>query len=353
VNSKLKTGQAASGRAVRRQLLGRALGATCTLTLAALLAPATTLAQPAPGAASGYPNPSRPIRLVVTFPPGGSSDIAARLVAPKLAERLGTQVVVDNKPGAGGGIGLDAVAKSPADGYTIVLASAGGLTANPNLYKKLTYDPVKDFEPITLFGTSPFVLISSSTLPATTTKEVLALAKARPGQLSYASGGNGTAMHLSGELLKSMSGAYIVHIPYRGTSPAVLAVMSGETQLAIADIASVQQQAKSGRIKMIAVLSKQRSPLAPDVPTLAESGVPGYESSGWFAILAPAGTPPAIVQRLNADLNAVLRLPDVKAAFLASGLEPLPSTSEELARLMQTETAKWAQVIKTSGASIE
>jgi tripartite-type tricarboxylate transporter receptor subunit TctC len=329
-----------------------ALSVGLGLGVAALSAHGQSPSGAAPaGGTGGYPN--KPIRLVVTFPPGGSSDIAARLVAPKLGEKLGTQVIVDNRPGAGGGIGLEAVAKSPADGYTLVLASAGGLTANPSLYKKLSYDPVKDFAPISLFGTSPFVLIASDTLKAATTKDVLALAKAKPGQLSYASGGNGTAMHLSGELLKSMSNSFIVHIPYRGTSPAVLAAMSGETQLAIADIASVQQQAKSGRIKLIAVMSKERSPLAPDIPTLAESGVPGYESSGWFAVLAPAGTPPAIVQRLNTELTAVLRQPDIKASFLASGLEPLPSTSEELTKLMKSETEKWAAVIKTSGAKID
>lgn len=330
--------------------VGMRLGAIAMVTA---MAASTVAAQTpsAPSATAGYPN--KPIRLVVTFPPGGSSDIAARLVAPKLGERLGTQVVVDNRPGAGGGIGLEAVAKSPADGYTLVLASAGGLTANPSLYKKLAYDPVKDFAPISLFGTSPFVLVAAESLGASTTKDVLALAKAKPGQLSYASGGNGTAMHLSGELLKSMTGSYMVHIPYRGTGPAVLAAMSGETQLAIADIASVQQQAKGGRIKLVAVMGKERSPLAPDIPTLAESGVPGYESSGWFAVLAPAGTPPAIVQRLNTELTAVLRLPEIKASFLASGLEPLPSTSDELAQLMKSETGKWAKVIETSGAKID
>lgn len=315
------------------------------------LAASAAFAQGTPAAAGHWP--SRPIRLVVTFPPGGSSDISARIVAPRLGERLGTQVLVDNKPGAGGGIGLEAVAKSPADGYTLVLASAGGLTANPSLYKKINYDPVKDFEPVTLFGTSPFVLVASSQLGVSTTADVLKMARAHPGQMSYASGGNGTAMHLSGELLKSMSGTHIVHIPYKGTNPAVLAAVSGETQLAIADIASVQQLAKGGRIKLIAVLGKQRSPLAPDVPTLDESGVPGYDSAGWFAILAPAGTPAAIVERLNTELNAVLRQPEVKSAFLAAGLEPLPSSSGELAALMRSETAKWAKVIKDSGASVE
>ncbi len=297
--------------------------------------------------------PAKPIRLIVTFPAGGSSDAAARIVAPKLAERLGQPVVVDNKPGAGGGLGLDLVAKSPADGYTIVLASAGGLTANPTLYANLPYNPARDFAPITLFGTSPFVLVANAALPANNVQDVISLAKAQVGKLSYASGGNGTAMHLSGELLKATTGSFILHVPYRGSAPAVMAVMSGDTQLAIADIASIRPQLKSGRIKVIGVLSRERSSLAPEMPTLAESGVPGFEANGWFAVLAPAGTPPAVVARLNAEITAVLRLPETRERFAAAALEPLTSTPEQLAQLMQAETVKWAKVIKDSGAKLD
>lgn len=297
--------------------------------------------------------PLRPIRLVVTFPPGGSSDTAARIVAPKLAQRLGQPVVVDNRPGAGGGLGLDLVAKAPADGYTLVLASAGGLTANPTLYPNLPYNPGRDFAPITLFGTSPFVLVANPALPANNAKEVVALAKSQVGKLSYASGGSGTAMHLSGELLKSMTGSFILHVPYRGTAPAVMAVMAGETSLAIADIASIQPQLKSGRLKVIGVMSKERSTLAPNLPTLAESGIPGYDSSGWFAILAPAGTPAAVVTRLNMDITTVLRLPEIQERFSAAGLEPLTSTPEQLEQLIKTETVKWSRVIKASGAKVD
>ena len=297
--------------------------------------------------------PTRPVRLVVTFPPGGSSDAAARLVAPRLAERLGQPVVVENRPGAGGGVGLEAVAKAPADGHTIVLASAGGLTANPTLYPKLAYDPVKDFAPIGLFGTSPFVLIASDKLPVRDIKELIVLAKSRPGGLSYASGGNGTAMHLAGELLKTMTGTFMVHIPYRGSGPAVMAAGAGDAQLAIADIASAQPLVRSGRVKLLGVMGSQRSALAPELPTLAEAGVPGYEASGWFALLAPAGTPAAVVQKLNADLNTVLRLPEVRQQFAQAGLEPLTSTPQELAALMKTETEKWAGVIRRSGAKVD
>lgn len=322
----------------RRSLLACALGVVASATLAQ--------APPA-----NYP--SKPIRLVVTFPAGGSSDAAARLVAPKLSERLGQPVIVDNKPGAGGGIGLDLVAKSPADGYTIVLASAGGLTANPSLYKNLPYSPAKDFAPITLFGTSPFVLVATSQLTANSAKEVIALARKEPGKLTYASGGNGTAMHLSGELLKSMTNTNMTHVPYRGSAPALLAVMAGDTSLAIADIATIQPQLKSGRMKVIGVLGKDRSSLAPAMPTLAESGIPGYESNGWFAVLAPAGTPAAIVARLNAELTAVLRSPEIHERFAAAGLEPLTSSPEELAQLMKAETLKWGKVIRDSGATVD
>jgi tripartite-type tricarboxylate transporter receptor subunit TctC len=290
---------------------------------------------------------------VVTFPAGGSSDAAARIVAPKLAERLGQAVTVDNKPGAGGGLGLDLVAKSPADGYTIVLASAGGLTANPSLYPNLAYSPSRDFAPVTLFGTSPFVLVANPALPANTAKELLALAKTQAGKLSYASGGNGTAMHLAGELLKSMTDSDILHVPYRGSAPAVVAVMAGDTSLAIADIASIQPLLKSGRFKVIGVMGKDRSALAPDMPTLAESGVPGYDAVGWFGILAPAGTPPAVLTRLNAEITAVLRLPEIRERFAAAALEPLPSTPDYMAQLMRTEAIKWAKVIKDSGAKVD
>ena len=297
--------------------------------------------------------PSKPIRLIVTFPPGGSSDAAARIVAPRLAERLGQPVVVDNRPGAGGGVGLDIAAKAPGDGYTIVLASAGGLTANPSLYSRLSYEPVRDFAPITLFGTSPFVLVSNPSLPVSSVADVVKLAKAQPGRLSYASGGNGTAMHLSGELLKSMAQVRILHIPYRGSGPALMAVMAGDTQLAIVDITTAASHIKSGRVKVLGVLGKNRSSMASDIPSLSESGLPGYEASGWFGILAPAATPATTLQRLNTEITAVLRSPEVRERFVATWLEPLPSTQEEMTSLMKTETTKWARVIKESGATVD
>lgn len=203
--------------------------------------------------------PTKPIRIIVTFPPGGSSDASLRLISPKLTERLGQNVIIENRGGAGGGIGLEAAAKAPADGYTLVLAAAGGLTANPSLYPKLNYDPVKDFAPITTFSTSPLVLVAGSAVPAANLRDVIRLAKTKPGSLSYASGGNGTAMHLSGELFKSMAGLFVVHVPYRGSGPAVLAALAGDVDLAVADITSVQAHLRSGKIKALGVLSAQRT----------------------------------------------------------------------------------------------
>lgn len=297
--------------------------------------------------------PSKPIRVIVTFPPGGSSDASMRLLAPKLAERLGQNVVIENRAGAGGGVGLEAAAKSPPDGHTLVLAAAGGLTANPSLYAKLNYDPVKDFAPIMAFSTSPLVLVAGSAVPASNLRDVIRIAKSKPGSLSYASGGNGTAMHLSGELLKSMAGLFVVHVPYRGSGPAVMAALSGDVELAVADITSVQPHLRSGKLKAIGVLGAQRSQLAPEIPTLAEAGVPGYDAAGWFALLAPAGTPPAVVNRLNSVINELLATPELRRQFANVGLEPLGGSSDDLARLMRSETEKWAKVIKVSGAKVD
>ena len=329
-------------RPSRSALLPRLAALACALACAAL---------PMQAAAQSYP--SKAVRLIVTFPPGGSSDMAARIIAPKLAERLGQAVVIENRPGAGGGIGVDLAAKAAPDGHTIVMAPAGALTANINLYKNLPYDPVKDLAPVILVGTSPFVLAANAALPASSIREVVALARAKPGELTYASGGNGTAMHLSGELLKSMSGTNIVHVPYKGTVPAVMAVIAGDTQLAIADVTAILPHVKSGRLKVLGLLSRERSTLAPDIPTLAETGLPGYDANGWFALMAPAATPPAIVARLNTEVAAVLQLPEVREQFLRAALEAKPGTPQDLAQLIAAETVKWAKVIREAGVKID
>ncbi len=300
--------------------------------------------------AFAQPYPSKPVRLVVTFPPGGSTDTIARIFAPRLGERLGQPVVIDNRPGAGGAIGIDATMKSPADGYTIVLAAAGALTIIVNFPNRPSYDPAKDLAPITMIGTSPFLLVSQESVSA---KEIIEKAKANPGKLAYASGGNGTAMHLSGEMFKLMAGIDLVHVPFKGSGPAVTAAAQGQPPLAFADITSALPLLKSGRVKAVAVLSKERSSFLPEVPTLAESGVPGYEAIGWFGLLAPAGTPPAVVSRLAAETGVVMRQPDIREKLAAAALEPWVTTPEEFLTFIRAETAKWARVIRESGAKLE
>ena len=290
--------------------------------------------------------PARPVHLIVPFPPGGSTDTVSRVIGPKLAERLAQPVIIDNRPGAGGSLGVEITTKAAPDGYTIVLGAAGALTINPTLSKNPTFDPLRELAPITLIGSSPFLLVADPAFPAASAREIVALAKAKPGSLTYASGGNGTAMHLSGELFKLMSGTDIVHVPYKGSGPAVAAAAGGQTAIAFADITSALALMKGGRVKAIGVLSRERSSLAPDIPTLAETGLPGYESIGWFGLLAPAGTPQSVVARLNRDTVAVLNLPEVRERMTALALDPWPSTPEEFSAYMKSENAKWSKVIR-------
>jgi len=314
------------------------------LILLALAFPLTTLSQP---------YPSKPVRLIVTFPPGGSTDTIARIFAPRLGERLGQPVVIDNRPGAGGAIGIDATLKSPADGYTIVLAAAGALTIVVHFPNRPAYDPLKDLAPITMIGTSPFLLVSETGFAQQTASQLITFARQNPGKLSYASGGNGTAMHLSGEMFKLMAGIDMVHVPFKGSGPAVTAAAQGQPPLAFADITSALPLLKSGRVKALAVLSKERSSFLPEVPTLAESGVPGYEAIGWFGLLAPGGTPAAVVSRLADETAAVMRQPDIKEKLAAAALEPWVNTPDEFVTLIRAETAKWGRVIRESGARLE
>ena len=314
------------------------------MILLALAFPLTTLSQP---------YPSKPVRLIVTFPPGGSTDTIARIFAPRLGERLGQPVVIDNRPGAGGAIGIDATLKSPADGYTIVLAAAGALTIVVHFPNRPAYDPLKDLAPITMIGTSPFLLVSETGFAQQTASQLITFARQNPGKLSYASGGNGTAMHLSGEMFKLMAGIDMVHVPFKGSGPAVTAAAQGQPPLAFADITSALPLLKSGRVKALAVLSKERSSFLPEVPTLAESGVPGYEAIGWFGLLAPGGTPAAVVSRLADETAAVMRQPDIKEKLAAAALEPWVNTPDEFVTLIRAETAKWGRVIRESGARLE
>jgi len=307
-------------------------------------------AQPAstPG---GWPN--KPIRMIVTFPPGGSADATVRIVAPKLGERLGQQVLIDNRPGAGGNIGLAALAKSDPDGYTIGVGAAGGLAANVSLYPKMPFDAQKDFVPISLLAHIPFVLVANPASPIKSIGDLLAQAKAEPGKLSVGHGGNGTAMHLSVQLLKQMAGVDLAEIAYRGSGPVALDVIGGQVPLGMLDLPSVLQQIKAGKVRALAVTGERRLPDLPDVPTLAEAGVKGYESTGWFGVVAPAATPAPIVARLQTELRAVLVDPEVVAGARAVGVELSPTSSADFGRFIGSETTKWADVIKRSGTKLE
>jgi tripartite-type tricarboxylate transporter receptor subunit TctC len=319
--------------------------------VAAALAAAslTGVAQPA-GAAAW---PTKPIRMIVTFPPGGSSDATVRIVAPKLGERLGQPVIVDNRPGAGGNIGLQALAKADPDGYALGVGAAGGLAANAALYPKLPFDAQKDFVPISLLAHIPFVLVVPPASPLRSVADLLAQAKAEPGKVAVGHGGNGTAMHLSVQLLKLMANVDLTEVAYKGSGPVALDVIGGQVPAGMLDLPSVLQQIKAGKVRALAVTGSARLSQLPDVPTLAEAGVKGYESTGWFGVVAPAATPALIVTRLQNEMRAVLNDPEVIAGARNAGVELSPTTSAEFGRFIASETVKWADVIKRSGTKLD
>jgi tripartite-type tricarboxylate transporter receptor subunit TctC len=297
--------------------------------------------------------PSRPIRVVVTFPPGGSTDAVIRLIVPLLNEKLGQQVIVDNRPGAGGNLGLGIVAKAPGDGYTLGLGAAGGLSANVSLYPNMAFDPIKDFKPVGMLAAIPFVIVGHPSLGAKTLQDVIAMARAKPGKLSIGHGGNGTAMHLSAELFAQMADVKLVEVPYRGSGPAALDVMAGQVPLAVVDLPSALQQIKAGKLVAYAVTSPKRLPMLPDVPTVAEAGLAGYDSTGWFGVVAPVNTPAPIVARLNAEIVAALNDEQVKATMRNLGVEPAPDTPQAFGEYIRSETKKWAKVIKTADIKLD
>jgi tripartite-type tricarboxylate transporter receptor subunit TctC len=302
-------------------------------------------------AAQDYP--VKPVRFIVSFPPGGSADLMARQVALKLSEKFGQTFVVENRAGAGGNIGLDAVAKSAPDGYTIGLGAAGALAVNVSLYKTMPFDPVKDFAPVTLLAEIPFVLAVNPSLQAKTVAEFVALAKAKPGALSIGHGGNGTAMHLSSQLINAMAGTSIELVAYKGSSPAATDTMAGHVPASMIDIPSGVNLIQSKRLTALAVTSSKRVEALPDVPTFAESGMPGYESVGWFGVVAPAGTPAPIVAKLNAGIVEALQDPDIRQRALAAGAIPASSTPEAFGAMIRSEIAKWAKVIADAGIKPE
>ena len=297
--------------------------------------------------------PTHPVRVVVTFPPGGSADAVMRMLVPRLNDKLGQQVVVDNRPGAGGNVGLSLVAKSPADGYTLGLGAAGALTANVSLYPQMPFDPVKDFKPVGMVAATPFVIVGHPSVGARSLRELIALAKAQPGTLSIGHGGNGTAMHLSTALFAQMADVKLIEVPYRGSGPAALDALAGQVQLALVDLPASLQQIKAGKLIAFGVTSAQRVPMLPDVPTVAEAGLPGYDSTGWFGVVAPAGTPAPIVARLNAEINGALGDEQIKTSMRNLGAEPAPTSTEAFEAYIRSETKKWAKVIQVANIKLD
>ena len=323
--------------------------------LLALTTTALTLALPV-SAQSTWPN--RPVKIVVPFAPGGTTDILARAVAPELSRALGQAFIVENRTGAGGNLGADVVAKSAPDGYTILMGTVGTHGINKALYDKMPFDPVKDFAPITLVAGVPNVMIMNTekarSLGINTVADFIRVAKASPGKFNMASSGNGTSIHLAGELFKSMSGTFMLHFPYRGSSPALLDMLAGNMDVMFDNLPSSMPHIRSGKLKALAVTSAQRSAVLPDVPTIEEAGkLKGYEASSWFGLLAPAGTPPDIVSRIQQEVTKSLSTPAMKEKLLAQGAIPGGNTPQEFAKMIDAEIKKWAQVVKASGAKVD
>ena len=327
----------------------RAIFLVLTLAATAFAPPCARAQSDSAGAAAEYPN--RVVRIVVPFPPGGGADVVARTVGQKLSDAWGQSVVVDNRAGANGIIGTDLVAKSKPDGYTVLFAIVAH-TINPLLYPKLPYDSSRDFAPVTVLAEYPFTLVIHPSVPARSVKELIALAKARPGQLTYASSGIGSGPHLGVELFKSMAGIDMVHVPYKGFGAATTDLISGQVQLYFGSLIGSLPLIKAGKIRILAITSANRSPLLPDLPTIAEA-LPGFHVTGWFSLLLPAATPRAIVARLHAETVKLLQLPDVKSRLTTESFTPVGNTPEQFAGFLAAETSKWAKVIKAAGVRLE
>ena len=302
--------------------------------------------------AAAQPYPAKSIRFIVPFPPGGSADILARAIGQKAGESLGQSLVVENRPGAGTAIGAEALAKSAPDGYAIMIGTVSSHAINPALNPKLPFDPVRDFTPVSLVASIPFAMIVHPSVPAKTVPEFVALARAKPGTLNYSSAGSGTSNHLAGELLRSMTAIHIVHIPYKGSAPALNDLISGQVSLMFDLVLTAAPHVRSGAVRGLAVTGARRSSVLPDLPTVAES-IPGYEVSAWFGIFAPAGVPQPVVQRLNAEFMKALREPDLRQRLASQGAEPLTSTPDEFAAYLRAEIDKWAKVVKVAGMKVD
>ena len=292
--------------------------------------------------------PARPIRMIVAYPPGGGTDIVGRMMGQKLGENLGQTVVVDNRGGATGNIGTEIAARATADGYTLLMGNVAPNAINVSLFKKLPFDPVKDFAPVSLVAVTPNILVVQPSSPVKTVKDLIALAKSKPGTLNFPSAGVGSSSHLAGEMLKSMAGIDMVHVPYKGGGPALVALLSGQVQLMFATLPAAMPHVKSGKLRPVAVTTSHRSQALPELPTIAESGVPGYEAATWYGLLAPAGTPKAIVDRLHAEIVKILAT-DTRQRLAAQGFEPAGTTPAEFAGYIKSEIVKWGKVIKDAG----
>ncbi len=306
-----------------------------------------------PGAATAQAYPSKPVRWVVPFPPGGGTDTISRTLAQKLSEAWGQQVVADNRPGSGGTIGLALATKMPADGYNIVLGQLANVGIAPALYPKLPYDPVKDLQPVSLVLTSPLILVVHPSVPAKNTKELIALARSKPGTLTYGSPGNGTTGHLGTELLQSAAKVKMTHIPYKGAQPAFTGLIGGEIAIYMSSVPPAQPMINAGRVRAIGVTSATRMASLPQVPTIAETGVPGYEVTNWYGVMMPAGVPKDILTKVNADIVRILRQPDVQQRFASEGGDVTPNTPDQFASFIRNEIAKWSKAVRESGAKVE
>lgn len=316
-----------------------------------LIAALTTSAAPALAQTPAYPH--KPIRLILPYPPGGGSDTIARTFARKMTENTGQQVIVDNRGGASGNIGMETAARAAPDGYTIVMGLTAQLAVNPGLYQKLPYDPVRDFEPITLLANGAYLLVAHPSLPVKTVKEVIAIAKKRPDEILYASSGNGSGAHLATELLNHLTGIRLKHVPYKGGGPALVATLSGQTQLLFATPIASAGHIEAGRLHAIAVSTGKRVSSMPNLPTVAESGVPGYDSGVWYAMLAPKGTPRAVINQLNEEFRKGLADPAIRSFLTKSGIDPEGGTPDELGKYMRSEIIKWARVIKAAYITVD
>lgn len=319
-------------------------GLLCAALIATGIASGPVWAQ----GAAGYP--TKAVRFIAPFPPGGSTDLLARLVALKLSEAWGQQVIVENRGGAGGTIGVELAARAAPDGYTIVMGHVGTFGFNPTLYPKLPYDAIRDFAPITVLATVPNGMAVHPSLPVKTARDFVALAKAKPGELLYASGGSGSASHLAGEYFKLLTKINMVHVPYKGTGPAMISMISGQTTMTITGMVALMPHVKSGRLKLLGVATMKRLSIMPDIPTINESGVPGYDANQWYGVLTQAAVPRDIVMKLNSEIVKVLARQDVKDRLAADGAEPVANTPEQFAAHIKAEIARWAPVVKASGA---